>query len=78
MKFTVNIKDPDVFADAIQEAVTAEVAALGLAEDEAEGVIERRTEKVGAALERWVEYGEYIRVEFDTEAGTATVVPRKR
>jgi hypothetical protein len=24
---------------------------------------------------RWVKYGEYITIEFDTEAGTATVVP---
>lgn len=77
MKFTVSIKDPDVFADAVQEAVTSEVKALGLDDDEAEAVIERRTEKVNDILERWVEYGEYIRVEFDTEAKTATVVPRK-
>lgn len=76
MKFTVTIKDPDVFADAVQEAVTAEVRALNLDEDEADAVIERRTEKVNDILKRWVEYGEYIRVEFDTDAKTATVVPR--
>lgn len=76
MKFIVTIKDPDVFADAVQEAVTAEVRALNLDEDEAEAVIERRTEKVNDILERWVEYGEYIRVEFDTDAKTATVLPR--
>ena len=29
------------------------------------------------ALSVWIEYGEYIRVEFDTEAGTATVLKVK-
>lgn len=77
MKFTVYIKDPDVFSDAVSEAVKKEVSALNLPEDEAEAVIEKREEKVNDFLERWVEYGEYIKVEFDTEANTATVVTRK-
>lgn len=77
MIFRVHIKDPDVFSDAVSEAVKKEVAALNLPEDEAEAVIEKREEKVNDFLERWVEYGEYIKVEFDTEANTATVVTRK-
>ncbi len=74
MRFTVNIKDPDVFSNAVQEAVTSDVATLGLDEREAEAVIELRTEKLNDWLRKWVKWGEYIRVEFDTEAGTATVV----
>ena len=62
MKFTVNIKDPDVFSNAVQEAVTSDVAALGLDEREAEAVIELRTEKLNDWLRRWVKWGEYIRV----------------
>lgn len=29
-------------------------------------------------LDKFVEYNEYVRVEFDTEKKTATVVPQKR
>lgn len=77
MKFTVNIKDPDVFDDAIRDAVKQEVAGLGLPTDEQELVTEARVEKTQEFIRRWVEYGECITVEFDTEARTAVVVPRK-
>lgn len=32
-------------------------------------------EKVVEFVSKWVKYGEYITVEFDTDAGTAVVVP---
>jgi hypothetical protein len=78
MKISVDIKDPDVFSDAVDEAVKKDVASLGLSTEEAESVAELRAEKVNDFMSRWVEYGEYIRVEFDTDAGTAVVVPVKR
>jgi len=34
-------------------------------------------EACGYITEGWMEYGEYIRVKFDTEKGTAEVVPNK-
>jgi hypothetical protein len=74
MKIRVTMKDPDGMYDCVQDAVTAEVTALGLPADEAEMVIEARAEKVRAAIKTWVEYGEYLTVEFDTDAMTATVV----
>ena len=77
MKFTVTIKDPDCLHDAIRDAVKAEVAKLELPEDEAEDIIETRIEKVSNKLAKWVEYGEYFKIEFDTDANTATVVPYK-
>jgi len=77
MKFTVYLKDPDGFSDGIGDAVDASIKAMGLDEDEAEAIKEARTQKVSDALGKWVEYGEYVTLEFDTEAGTATVVPRK-
>lgn len=49
----------------------------GLSTEEAEAVIELRVEKARTAASKWIEWGEYIDVEFDTDAGTATVVKRK-
>lgn len=75
MKFTVSFKDPDTFGDAIRDAVEDDVKALGLSAREAESVAEIRAEEVQNAIGHFVEYGEYIRIEFDTEARTARVVP---
>ncbi len=76
MKFRVTIKDPDVLHDAIDEAVDKEVAELHLSAEEAEAVAELRREKVKDQVGKFVEYGEYYTIEFDTDAGTATVLPQ--
>lgn len=76
MKIKVTMKDPDTMNDAVQNAVTAGVKAMGLPEDETESLIELRTEKELAKMAKWFEYGEYMAVEFDTEAMTATVLER--
>lgn len=76
MKIKVTMKDPDTMYNAVQDAVTEEVKALGLPEDETESLIELRTEKERAKMDKWFEYGEYLAVEFDTEAMTAAVVER--
>ena len=76
MKIKVTMKDPDTMYDAVQDAVKAEVTAMGLPEDEAESLIELRTEKERAKMDKWFEYGEYLAVEFDTEGMTATVLER--
>lgn len=76
MKFTVTFKDPDTLDDSIRDAVCAEVAKMGLDEDEAGIVIGLRRERASAACSRWFEYGEYVRIEVDTDAGTAIVVPK--
>ena len=75
MKVKVFIKDPDVLQDAVEEAVDEELKNSGLAEDEQEAVRELRIEKALDVANTWWEYGEYITVEFDTEARTARVVP---
>jgi hypothetical protein len=77
MKIQVTLKDPDGFSNSIDEAVQKSLSDLGLEEDEMEPLIERRREKVEAKLERWVRYNEYVTVEFDLDAGTATVVENK-
>ena len=58
-----------------KEAVDEELKNSGLAEDEQEAVRELRVEKALDVAGEWWEYGEYITVEFDTEARTARVVP---
>ena len=75
MKVKVFIKDTDVLQDAVSEAVDEELKNSGLAEDEQEAVRELRVEKALDVAGEWWEYGEYITVEFDTEARTARVVP---
>lgn len=38
---------------------------------------EGEREEAGAFAAQWVDYGEYVYIEFDTEAGTAAVVKRR-
>lgn len=76
MKIKVSLKDPDGFSDSVDAAIKEDTDKLDLSEDEAEAVIERRTKRVWDALAKFVEYQEYLVVEFDTDADTATVVRR--
>lgn len=76
MKFQVQMKDPDTLHDAIADAVDADVRkTAGLSEDEIEVVKNERSDKVRAQCAKWFEYGEYLSVEIDTDAGTCTVLP---
>lgn len=74
MKIKVTMKDPDTMPDAVRDAVAEEVKQMGLPEDEAESLIELRIEKERAKMAKWFEYSEYLTVEFDTDAMTATVL----
>lgn len=74
MKFRVTMKDPDTLYDAIGEAVKAEVAKIeGLSPEDREDVLENRCASTRELCSQWFEYGEYLTVEIDTDAGTATV-----
>ncbi len=78
MKFRVTMKDPDTLQDAISSAVETDVLmADGLDSDERESVAEKRREKVAKLCSEWFKFGEYLTVEVDTEARTATVVSAK-
>lgn len=75
MKFKVTMKDPDTLHDAIEEAVKRELASVKeLTEDDREALQEPRREKISDLCSQWFEYGEYLTVEIDTEAGTCVVV----
>jgi len=79
MKFKITMKDPDGVPDSIQDAAK-EMAdqVTGVDEDEREGLIESKQEKLSDLCRKWFEYGEYLTVEVDTETQTITVVERKR
>ncbi len=75
-KFIVTMKTPDALGDACQEAAIEEIDALeGIAEEEVEALTESRADKLIVAASRWFEYGEYLRVEIDTEEMTCVVLP---
>lgn len=78
MKVRVQFKDPDAFYEGIRDAVRSELSTVeGLSDYEREELREGRSEKVGIVLEKWVEDGEYVTIEFDTDTQTATVLERK-
>ena len=73
MKFTITMKDPDGSSDCLGDAAEQELPE-GLDEDEREMLIESRREKLSDFVSQWLEYGESARIEFDTEAKTATLL----
>jgi hypothetical protein len=75
MKFRVVMKDPDTLYDAIHEAVAQDVALLrGLSDREREPIAEMRREEAVGIAGKWFKYGEYLTIEIDTDAQTATVI----
>ncbi len=79
MKFQVTLKDPDGFSNAVDEAVKESLSELeGLDEYEKEQLLDVRLEKTWEKLERFVEYQEYVTIEFDTEADTAVLVSKRK
>lgn len=61
MKILITFKDPDGVSNAILEK-RAEDSSLD-------------AEYISNKLSEWIKWDEYITVEFDTEANTATVIP---
>jgi hypothetical protein len=79
MKFTVQMKDPDTLYDAIKDAVKENLSSIpGLDSDEREKLQEIREESVREIASKWFKYGEYLRVEIDTDAKTCMVLPVER
>ena len=76
MKFQIQFKDPDVVGDALDAAARMSAAGVaGLDDDERQVVEERRRESLSRLCRKWFRYGEYVTIEIDTDAKTATVVP---
>lgn len=77
MIISVQFKNPDVAQDAIDDAFKHFTVEGVTDPDELEALKEVRKEKAADVVFSWMKYQEYITVEFDTEARTATVVPTK-
>jgi hypothetical protein len=74
MKFKVTMKDPDTLSDAIEEAVEDDLVKVeGLTDEDREALFDTRRERASELAAKWFKYGEYLTVEIDTEAKTATV-----
>jgi hypothetical protein len=77
MKIIVNIKDPDAFSEAIDETVLKSLKDSGLDPDEKAAIRKIREEKASDFLCQWVDCGEYVTLEFDTETGTARILDKQ-
>lgn len=78
MIINITLKDPDGVYDAIQDAAENSLQlAEDLDQDEAESLLQSSANKIEESLEPWIEYSEYVRIQIDTEAKTATVLLNK-
>lgn len=73
MKLRITLKDPDGIHEAISDYLE-ESRPSGLLNAEWEDIKSDR--RAAIAHSKFIEYGDYITVEIDVEAGTAVVVPR--
>ena len=77
MKFRVTMKDPDTLEDAVREAAKKSLSDIqGIDDEERESLIDQRVESNMKICKKWFEYGEYLTVEVDTDAGTCTVLTK--
>jgi hypothetical protein len=75
MKIKITLRDPYGVYDAVDNA--AEISARsvsGLSEHEIDQIKEARRVRIAEDVKPWIDHGEYVRIEIDTESGTATVL----
>lgn len=78
MKIRITFKDPDGVFESIREAVCNEIFKIKELSDEEKGLLEeKRHESLAEKCEPWIQNGEYVTIEIDTEAKTAVVVKVK-
>ena len=71
MKIQVTFKTPDTVEEAVKEALTS------ASENDSLDLVGReiQEDKAYETIEKFVKFNEIITVEFDTDKGTAVVVP---
>ena len=78
MKIRVTLKDPDTMHDCVDDyfkSLRKKVCPDGIHADEWNDICDERADKAKSSIaDRWMEYGEYLEVEFDLEAMTETVI----
>lgn len=77
MKIRFTFKDPDTVIEAIEEAVIASIPDNITDRAERAALIETHMCRESNKVAQWFEWSEYVRIEVDTDAGTATVLPAK-
>lgn len=78
MNFRMMMKTPDCLDDAIEDAVGSMLFDFEGDEEAQEDKRIELTEEAKDFAEKWVKWGEYVTIEFDTEAGTAVVLPAEK
>jgi hypothetical protein len=77
MKVRAYFKDPDTMPDAVDDSAKMLPRPDGISEREWELIREQRAEAAKDYIAgKWMEYSEYLMVEFDTDNGTAKVLQR--
>lgn len=71
MKLKITLKDPNGVYESIKHA--AEVITVDDAGLDNPELAETMQEKLEEQCKPWIKYGEYVTIEIDTDAGTATV-----
>jgi hypothetical protein len=74
MIIEITFKDPDTVSDAVRDAVIASIPKEITDEYEREALIEKRESEQYDKLQKWIEHGEYVTVQFDTETMKARVL----
>jgi hypothetical protein len=78
MKIRLTFKDPDGIGESIEKVAEESLKMVdGISNSEREALTESRIEEIGSVLSKWILYGDYCSVEFDTDAGTARVLESK-
>lgn len=69
------LRDAEAVEDAIWDAVRNEMERVYAGRDVDEATRRHEANDTRKALEKWIEDGKYIEIEFDLDSMTATVVP---
>jgi hypothetical protein len=78
VRIVIQLKDPDTMQDAVDDAVKRLDKPEGVSAEEWADIREERAALIKSEIaSRWMEYGEYLKFEVDTEAWTAKVLPAK-
>jgi hypothetical protein len=75
MKIKIIFKDPDALQECVADGVRQKFERGDMSDEEASAVLNLRETHVLELAEKWFQWGEYLKVEIDTEAETCTVIP---
>jgi hypothetical protein len=77
MKIRCKFKDPDTMQDAVVDAMAKVERPVGVSAMELAQLRGERIREIQSQIsDAWMEYGEYLDIEFDTDAKTAKVLTR--